>query len=126
MSLEDEIRSQQIRAGEQAVIENLERKLGGTAIELVGGGAPGLSPAPTHGGKDVYWWVEECQRQYDRVETLTTERGQLRQRVAELEAYERRYRWLRNQPMLAGNMALAEHFGGTRLQDFDALIDAAN
>lgn len=55
-------------------------------IELVGGGAPGLSPAPTHGGKDVYWWVEECQRQYDRVETLTTERDQLRQRVARLEA----------------------------------------
>jgi hypothetical protein len=46
VSLEDEIRSQQIRAGEQAVIENLERKLGGKAIELVGGGAPSGLVAP--------------------------------------------------------------------------------
>ena len=35
-----------------------------------------------------------------------------------------RYRWLRQSP-LANNVALACHFGGSRLQDFDAAIDDA-
>lgn len=35
-----------------------------------------------------------------------------------------RYRWLRQSP-IANNVALACHFGGSRMQDFDAAIDAA-
>lgn len=35
-----------------------------------------------------------------------------------------RYRWLRNTP-LANNVTLASYFGGSRMQDFDAAIDAA-
>lgn len=35
-----------------------------------------------------------------------------------------RYRWLRNSPVANGTV-LAMHFGGSRMQDFDAAIDAA-
>lgn len=36
-----------------------------------------------------------------------------------------RYHWLRDQPQIAGNIRLAEHFGGTRPQNFETLISAA-
>lgn len=46
-------------------------------------------------------------------------------RIAELERIEARYNWLRERGNPANDIALATYFGGSRMQDFDALIDAA-
>ena len=47
------------------------------------------------------------------------------QQLQEAQRDAKRYQWLRGVPTLAGNIRLAEYFGGSRTQDFDAAIDAA-